>query len=76
METNKRDPYVQSIVANENFTRAVQALGAVVGKELTFFDVYQLYDNAECLTYMSKKALDIFSGKTGVARDLRTIAAI
>ena len=73
---NKRDPYIVSITKNPNFTKAIDALSSTVNQNVDFYKVYEYYDNAECLIYMGKQPLKIFTDDNDVAHDLAKIATI
>lgn len=46
MKANLRNPNIVKILSDPNFVSAINALSDVVGKNLTFTDVYKYYDNA------------------------------
>lgn len=46
MKANLRNPNIVKITSDPNFVAAIEALGNVIGKKLTFEDVYKYYDNA------------------------------
>lgn len=56
--------------------KAVDALSNVVDKKLNFYNIYEYYDNAECLKYMGQQYLDIFKNTSSFKDDLNTISTL
>lgn len=69
------DAYVRKIVNNVNFVNAITEVSKAVGDNLTFYDIYKYYDNAECMTHldMSEKVLEVFKRNTRTLTDIKTI---
>lgn len=66
MKENMNEAYIRKIVSNENFVKAIAEVSKAVGTNLTFYDIYKYYDNAECMTHldMSDKVLEVFKRNT------------
>lgn len=73
MAENKNDPYVKKIVANDNFTKAVQAVNKALDINATFFDVYKYFDNAQCMIHMDMLPNEIFRRNNHTLKDLTTM---
>ncbi len=73
---NKRDPYIVNITKNPNFTKAIDAFSNYVNQTVDFYTIYEYYDSAECLIYMGKQPLKIFTEDNDVAHDLAKIATL
>ena len=48
---NEKDPYVLKIINDPSFQKAIANVSRIIGLNLTFWDTYKYYTNAECMHY-------------------------
>lgn len=51
-------------MSNENFTLAIQNLSATIGRNVTFWEAANYYDNYECAKYMGRNFIKTFENET------------
>lgn len=73
MAANKNDPFVKKIVGNSNFSSALAAVNKALDTNITFFDAYKYYDNAECMIHLGMEPKPIYRRNNQTLQDLTTM---